>query len=218
MHRLIPGIQEFHENVFPAHRERFEELALGQKPSTLFITCSDSRIVPQLLTQTQPGELFVIRNAGNLVPPHSENPSGEAATIEFAIQALKVEEIIVCGHSHCGAITGLLRPHLIAGMPSLGKWLKYAEETLQELETPTLQQDPDDDRLTRAMKANVLVQIKHLRTHPVVAEALEQGELRLHGGFYRIETGEVTVLDEAQRKFVSIAELLEETTSALTGG
>ena len=105
----LPGIHTFQRSVFPNWREQFEKLAGGQKPSTLFITCSDSRIVPELLTQTEPGELFVLRNARNLVPPFSAEFGGEAATIEFAVKALDVEQIVVCGHSHCGAVTGALR-------------------------------------------------------------------------------------------------------------
>jgi carbonic anhydrase len=123
----LPGVHTFHNEVFPQRREHFEQLANGQKPSTLFITCSDSRIVPELLTQTEPGELFVLRNAGNLVPPYDADFSGAAATVEYAVKALGVEQIVVCGHSHCGAVTGVLRPELIEGLPAVEKWLKVAE-------------------------------------------------------------------------------------------
>ena len=201
MHRLISGMRKFRTNVFPSHRLQFEELAAGQKPSTMFITCSDSRIVPELLTQTQPGELFVLRNAGNLVPPGTAAMSGEAATIEYAIQVLKVEDVIVCGHSHCGAIAGLLRPKSLEGLPAVEQWLGHAESVYREIEEQRFLRDGDDDLLTTAVKANVVVQLGHLRSYPAVAEAEARGDVRLHGCFYRFETGEVTVFDDAQKRF-----------------
>jgi carbonic anhydrase len=206
MHRLIPGIREFRENVFPSRRARFEELASGQQPSTLFITCSDSRVVPEMITQTEPGELFVLRKAGNLVPPDEAARSGEAATIEYAVQVLKVEDVIVCGHSHCGAIAGLLRPTLIEGLPAVEKWLEHAEQACREIADQNLMTNDNDDLLTSAIKANVVVQLNHLRTYAAVSQAEQRGELRLHGCFYRFETGEVTVFDDPRRKFVPIAE------------
>jgi carbonic anhydrase len=204
MHRLIRGIRRFRDNVFPERRAQFEELANGQQPLALFITCSDSRIIPHMLTQTEPGELFVLRNAGNLVPPGTAAISGEAATIEYAIQVLKVQDVIVCGHSHCGAIKGLLEPHLIEGLPAVEKWLRLAERARQEIENQRLMPDGDDDLLTTAVKANVMVQLDHLRTYAAVMEAENRGDLRLHGCFYRFETGDVTVLDEPERRFVAI--------------
>src|SRR5882757_3633111 len=154
MHRLIPGIRKFRKSVFPARRAQFEQLASGQKPSSLFITCSDSRIVPELLTQTEPGEMFVLRNAGNLVPPCTAALSGEAATIEYALQVLNVEAIIVCGHSHCGAIAGLLRPQLVEGLPNLERWLANAARVWHEISDHTLAVDANDNILSTASKAN----------------------------------------------------------------
>jgi carbonic anhydrase len=173
----LPGVHTFQRNEFPKRREHFEQLANGQKPSTLFITCSDSRIVPELLTQTEPGELFVLRNAGNLVPPYDADFSGAAATVEYAVKALGVEQIVVCGHSHCGAVTGVLRPELIQGLPAVEKWLKYAERVRQEIYDLEVPMDPEDDPLTAAIKANVLVQLDHLRTYSGVTEAEEEGRL-----------------------------------------
>ena len=214
MHRLLPGMCEFRETVFPARRHQFEKLASGQQPTSLFITCSDSRIVPELLTQTEPGDLFVLRNAGNLVTPCSAAPSGEAATIEYALRVLRVEEMIVCGHSHCGAMGGLLRPQSIEGLPFVEKWLSYAERVWQEMADQSLATDGDDDILTIASKVNVLVQLQHLRTYPAIASAESLGSLRLHGYFYRFETGEVSVLDEARRCFVPIGSSLNEPVEA----
>jgi carbonic anhydrase len=204
MRRLLHGIRAFQDSVFPTHRSQFERLANGQNPSTLFITCSDSRIVPDLLTQTEPGELFVLRNAGNLVPPYTAEHTGEAATVEYAVQVLKVQDIVVCGHSHCGAITGVLRPELIEGMPAVEKWLLHAERVREEIVSQSVRADQDDDPLTAAIKSNVLVQLGHLRTYPAIAEAEPQGAITLHGCFYRFETGEVTVFDAAADTFVPI--------------
>lgn len=215
MHRLLSKFHDFRHNVFPSWRAQFEKLALGQRPSTLFITCADSRVVPQLLTQTGPGELFILRNAGNIVPPYSALPSGEAATIEYAVQVLKVEDIIVCGHSHCGAISGVLRPQLVEGLPAVEHWLTYAQQAGQEIAQQQLAIQDCDDELTTAIKTNVLIQLNHLRTYPAVADGESAGNLQLHGCFYRFETGEVTALDESRRRFVAIEELLGATAPAL---
>jgi carbonic anhydrase len=204
MRRLLHGIRAFRNEVFPSRRAHFEQLAAGQAPSTLFITCSDSRILPHLLTQTEPGELFVLRNAGNLVPPYAAEHSGEAATIEYAVQVLNVQDIVVCGHSHCGAITGVLRPELIEGLPAVEKWLAHADMVRREIIEQAVPPDPDDDLLSAAVKTNVLVQLHHLRTYAGVVAAESRGALSLHGCFYRFETGEVTVYDQAAGSFVSI--------------
>ena len=201
MHRLLPGIREFRENVFPARRAHFEELALGQQPSTLFITCSDSRVVPHMLTQTEPGELFELRNAGNMVPPCVAEMSGEAATIEYAVKALKVQQIVVCGHSHCGAITGVLKPELVRDLPAVEKWLAHADRIRREIDDQHLATEDGDDLLSTAIKANVLVQLAHLRTYRDVAEAEEREELAIFGCFYRFETGDVSVYDPAENRF-----------------
>ncbi len=215
MHRLIRGIHQFRENIFPERREKFEALAHGQRPSTLFITCSDSRIVPEMITQTEPGELFVLRNAGNLVPPSTASHSGEAATIEYAIRVLKVEDVIVCGHSHCGAIAGLLKPQTLQGLPAVEKWLEYANQVNREIADQNLMRDGNDDLLTSAVKSNIAVQLNHLRTYATVADAEERGELRLHGCFYRFETGEVSAFDNSQRRFLAIDDYIEGTVAAV---
>jgi carbonic anhydrase len=215
MHRLLSKFHDFRHSVFPSWRAQFEKLAHGQRPSTLFITCADSRVVPQMLTQTGPGELFILRNAGNIVPPYSAMPSGEAATIEYAVQVLKLEDIIVCGHSHCGAISGVLRPQLVEGLSAVEHWLTYAQQAGQEIAQQQLAIQDCDDELTTAIKTNVFIQLNNLRTYPAVADAEMAGNLRVHGCFYRFETGEVTALDESQRRFVSIEELLGTAAPAL---
>jgi carbonic anhydrase len=209
MRQLLHGVRIFQHRVFPACRSQFEQLAKGQAPSTLFITCSDSRIVPELVTQTEPGELFVLRNAGNLVPPYDDTaPSGEAATIEFAIEVLKVRDVIVCGHSDCGAIKGLLSPDTLATLPLVKNWLQHAEKTREAMSHLRMPGDPGEAFLTSAIETNVKVQLAHLRTYPCVQEAEARGELSLHGWFYRFETGDVNALDGETGAFASVLHLL----------
>jgi carbonic anhydrase len=206
----LPGVHTFHRKVFPQRREHFEQLANGQKPSTLFITCIDSRILPELITQTEPGEMFVHRNAGNLVPPFNGDRSGEAATIEYAVTALGVEQIVVCGHSHCGAITGVLHPEKIQGLSAVEKWLTYADRVRQEITDLGAPREPVDDILTSAIKANVLVQLDHLRTYPGIVEAEAEGRLSLFGWFYRFETGQIFQCDGPAQRFVDVIESFDE--------
>src|SRR3990172_1202825 len=181
MQKLIEGIHHFRSTIFGSQRDLFERLAEGKRPDALFITCSDSRINPNLITQTEPGELFILRNAGNIVPPHKMAVGGEEATIEFAIVGLGIRDIIVCGHSHCGAVNALLAPEGIREtMPAMCSWLNYAEsarrivrEKYSGLEKESL--------LNVAIQENVLVQLENLRTHPAVAKALAREALNLHG-------------------------------------
>jgi carbonic anhydrase len=204
MRQLIDGICAFQQDVFPSIRRRFEKLVTGQQPRTLFITCSDSRIVPHLLTQSGPGELFVLRVAGNLVPPATAPPTGEAATIEYAVTVLKVSDLVVCGHSHCGAISALFSPDTLEQLPAMKQWLAHANATAREFVDASGGGVPDSDLITAAIQHNVVTQLAHLRTYPVVAEAESRGELSLHGWFYRFETGETLQLNDSSQTFVSI--------------
>jgi carbonic anhydrase len=190
MQKLIEGIHHFQTQIFGSQRELFERLAIGQSPEVLFITCSDSRINPNLLTQTEPGELFILRNAGNIVPPYGAAQGGESATIEFAVAGLGVKEIIVCGHSHCGAMKGLLDPPPSRDFPALNQWLAHAESTRRIVHDKYAGRDAGL-LLNVTIQENVLVQMENLRTHPVVASGLSQGKIKLHGWVYKIETGEV---------------------------
>lgn len=205
MQKLVEGIHHFQDNVFRSQREMFERLALEQKPHVLFITCSDSRINPNLITQTDPGELFILRNAGNIVPPYGAVHGGEAATIEFAIVGLEVEDIIVCGHSHCGAMKGLLKPNTLKDMPATTAWLAHAEAT-RRIMREKYRGRTGAAQLTTAVEENVLVQLENLRTHPAVAAGLARGKLKLHGWVYKIESGEVFAYDPERGQFVSLAE------------
>ena len=205
MQRLIQGIHQFQQDGFGKLQTLFQELAHGQNPETLFITCSDSRIDPNLLTRSNPGDLFILRNAGNIVPPHGAVKGGEAATIEFAVAALGVKDVIICGHSHCGAMKGLLEPDGVKELPAVAEWLSHAEatkrimrENYSHLEGKAL--------LTATIEENVLVQLENLRTLPSVGSRLKRGEIRLHGWVYKIETGEVFAFDVQTGQFVPIAE------------
>ena len=205
MQKLIKGIHQFQCNAFRPMQGLFEQLAHGQNPETLFITCSDSRIDPNLLTQSRPGDLFILRNAGNIVPPHGAANGGEGATIEFAVAGLGVKDIVVCGHTHCGAMKGLLDPVLVDGLPTVRAWLGHAETT-RRIIAENYQHLADDKLITATVEENVLLQLENLRTLPAVASRLVKGDLHLHGWVYKIETGEVFAFDPAAGQFVPLAE------------
>jgi len=203
MQHLVAGIHQFQSHVFGQYRELFERLEGGQAPSALFITCSDSRVDPNLLTQAGPGELFVLRNAGNIVPPYGASNGGEAPTVEFAVAGLGVKHIIVCGHSGCGAMRALMNPELVKSLPSMAKWLTHAEATRRILQE-NYSELPADRQLNVCIQENVLVQIENLETHPVVRARLGRGELSLHGWVYKFETGEVFGYSTVAREFLPL--------------
>ncbi len=203
MQKLLQGIHHFQDNVFSSQRELFERLAEGQHPDALFITCSDSRISPNLITQTEPGELFIIRNAGNIVPPYGAANGGEGATIEFAVVGLGIQHIIVCGHSHCGAMKGLLHPESLTGLPMMAAWLGHAEAT-RRIAQQKYEDRPAEALLNVAIQENVLVQLENLRTHPAVAAGLASGKLKLHAWVYKIETGQVFAYDPERGQFAPL--------------
>ncbi|RYG33786.1 carbonic anhydrase [bacterium] len=197
---IVTGIQSFRDNSFEEHRTLFEDLTHGQKPKALFITCSDSRIDPNLVTQSKPGDLFIMRNAGNIVPPFGASKGGEEATVEYALLALGIDTIIVCGHSHCGAMQGLISDEPLTKLPSVANWLQHAQATrlIVKQKFPDLEGEP---LVVEAGRANVLVQLDNLRSHPAVALKLSQGRLKLHGWVYTFETGEVLAYDENTGEF-----------------
>ncbi|HTE16775.1 MAG TPA: carbonic anhydrase [Armatimonadota bacterium] len=206
MEKLVIGLHQFQQNIFSSHRELFERLAKGQSPETLFITCSDSRINPNLITQTQPGDLFILRNAGNIVPPHGAANGGEGATIEYAIAALGVKDIIVCGHSHCGAMGGLLDLDGLDDLPLMRQWLSHAEAT-RRIAKENYDHLSGRELLTATIEENVLVQLENLRTHPAVAAAISRGKLCLHAWVYKIETGAVFAYDVQEEQFLPLSEV-----------
>lgn len=205
MQKLIDGIHQFQSSVFGQQRELFQRLASGQSPETLFITCSDSRINPNLITQTEPGDLFILRNAGNIIPPYGAAHGGEEATVEFAVAALGVQEIVICGHSHCGAIKGLLHPETLGDMPAVRNWLGHAEAT-RRIVAEKYADRAGEAKLTTAIEENVLVQLENLRTHPTVAARLAAGKLRLYGWVYKLESGEIFSYDPAKGQFTLVTE------------
>ncbi|MFE9770728.1 carbonic anhydrase [Streptomyces sp. NPDC005931] len=174
--------------------DAYRKLAEGQYPEALFITCSDSRVIPALITGARPGELFELRNAGNIVPAYGRpGASGEAATIEYALRVLGVQDIVVCGHSHCGAMGALKSGDDLSALPGVDAWLRLARPEL----APVLETAPDDPSLAEVVKSNVVNQLAALRTYPVVRQRLADDTLRLHGWYYEIDTGSVHELDEA---------------------
>jgi carbonic anhydrase len=208
MKSIIEGVSSFHRNQFRANQELFEHLSHGQSPRYLFITCSDSRVVPNMLTGLGPGDLFAIRNVGNIVPPPTAGPSGEAASIEYAVMMLEVKHIIICGHTHCGAVTSLFEPERLESLPAVAGFLQYAEPVRRIMKTryPRLQ---GEERVTHAVKENVLVQLNHLRSIGSVASALRRGDLQLHGWVYLMDEGDVLAYDSSEKQFIPVEEWLE---------
>lgn len=210
--KLLKGIRHFKNNAFPENKNLFSALTGGQHPDILFITCSDSRIIPSAITHAGYGDLFVIRNAGNIIPPYSREPSGEAATIEYAIKKLNIKEIIVCGHSQCGAMQGLMEPQpgeLGEHLPAVSSWLTYAQPALQRVQEkqPEIASNPHL-KLVHTTQENILLQIEHLKTHPAVEGKLESKELLLHGWFYDIKSGEVYIY--TNNKFIPFEDAVTE--------
>lgn len=201
MQKLIDGLHQFQSTIFSTQRELFERLAGGQSPDALFITCSDSRINPNLITQTEPGDLFILRNAGNIIPPYGSSQGGEAATVEFAVAGLGVADIIICGHSHCGAMKGLLDESMTADLPAVRSWLGHAESTRRVMKE-NYEGLEGERRVSACVQENVLAQLENLRTHPSVSARLARGKIKLHGWVYKIETGEVFAFDPAQGQFL----------------
>ena len=203
MQSLVEGALRFQREVHPAHAGRFSALADGQTPEVLFVSCSDSRVVPELLTQRDPGELFVIRNAGNLVPAHSASPGGEAASIEYAVAALGVSDIVVCGHSGCGAMTAVAAGTDPA-LPAVGSWLHHA--TPAKRASSSARDRSARDEIDELARQNVRLQLANLTTHPTVAAGMAENGLRLHAWFYDIATGQVHALDPGTGRFLPLIE------------
>jgi carbonic anhydrase len=195
MDKLRDGVRYFRDTIFPRRRESFEILAKGQSPEHLFITCADSRIVPELITQTEPGDLFVARNPGALVPPYDVwRVGGVLASVEYAVSVLGVKHIIVCGHSECGAMKGVLQPDGVAHLPAVARWLEATAQARERLESEGRAGD-----VRRMTELTVLLQLENLRTHPAVRDRLDT--LTLHGWIYSIASGEIDAWDPARGEF-----------------
>jgi carbonic anhydrase len=205
MRKLIMGIVDFRERLLPQYAARFGELARGQSPDALFITCSDSRVVPDLLASTDPGELFTMRNVGNLIPPATADGAStgdvsEAGAIEYAMLALKVANIVVCGHSECGAMKSVLAPDAKLKAPNLERWLHHASTALLRLqhEGPLDAARSSHDQLSQL---NVLVQIENLMTYPIVRSQVAAGRVVLSGWWFDIATGDMYAYERGSRSF-----------------
>ena len=200
---LLAGVRRFRRDVYPKNRERYQKAAREpQRPHTLFITCADSRIDPELLTQSGPGDIFVTRNIGNLVPAYGQMIGGVSAVIEYAVQALEVSQIVICGHTDCGAMKGLLHREKLAGMPTVNSWLQNAEAALSVVQARD--RSPDEHaQLSELIEENVLLQLNHLRTHPSVAGAVAKQKLALYGWVYDIGNGHVNIFNPGLHRFVS---------------
>ncbi len=203
MKKLIEGFRKFQREVFKTKRALFSSLARGQQPRALFITCSDSRIDPCLVTQTEPGELFILRNAGNLVPSYGATIGSTIATIEYAVGVLDVKNIIVCGHTDCGVVKAILEPEQVGDLPAVKAWLLQAEAT-RRVVRENYSHLTGDALYVATTQENVRIQLEHLQTHPVVAAKLRSKKLDLHGWVYSIETGDVWTYDFGSDTFRSL--------------
>jgi carbonic anhydrase len=207
MEKLVSGILKFQEEQFQHQKELFKTLSKGQSPEVLFITCSDSRIDPGLITQTQPGDLFIARNAGNLVPPHySQATTDMDATIEFAMEVLKVRHIVICGHTDCGAMKGAMDPDSVKHLHHVSHWISNAAAAAAKVKGRHGGKILGHDQLLELIQENVVQQLKHLETHPSVASGLGRETVMLHGWVYDIEHGGIYCYEANSRKFVSVHE------------
>lgn len=210
MKKLLSGILDFRKRVQPGYRETFARLALGQSPDALFVACSDSRVVPNLFASTNPGDLFVVRNVGNMVPPADNNgvsmsDKSEAAALEFSLTSLNVDHVIICGHSECGAMRAVMDASQAKYPPNLSSWLRHAESALAQYKSG-ISLDPSLAPHNQVGQLNVLEQLAHVRSYPEVQQRVAAGKLRLHGWWFDIPQAEVYVFDEARNRFVLLDE------------
>ncbi|MCL2661190.1 MAG: carbonic anhydrase [Acidobacteriaceae bacterium] len=205
---LIAGVLRFQKEIYPPQAETYRRAAAEpQRPGAMFVTCADSRIDPELITQTGPGELFVTRNIGNMVPAYGEMLGGVSAVVEYAVSALKVRHIVVCGHSDCSAMKALLRPESLESMATVKRWMRNAEAALSVADSLAAPGEGPEARMQRLTEENVLLQIQHLRTHPSVAGAVARRELTLSGWVYDIATGQVRISENGDRAFHSVEQV-----------
>jgi carbonic anhydrase len=202
--RLVEGVRRFQREIYPQRKADYEQVMReGQKPHTLFITCADSRIDPEMITQSGPGEIFVSRNIGNLVPPYGEVLGGVSAIIEYAVAALQVSQVVVCGHTDCGAMIGLLHPKKVEQLPIVKLWLRNGEAALSAVQSRESAKD-EHSSLEELIEENVILQLQHVRTHPSVAGRLAKGALALSGWVYDIAHGAVRIYSEQHGKFLPV--------------
>jgi carbonic anhydrase len=205
MERLIAGHKRFLAEVFPGRRSQFHLLAEGQAPEWLFITCSDSRVLPDLFLGTGPGDLFLTRNVGNVVPITGQDVDGVSATIEYAVEVLKVKDAIICGHSDCGAMKAALGHTALEGLPKAERWLRHVEAAFVHRQ-PLNPADGESAELASLIRGNVVAQLMNLHAQPSVARAVAQGRLSVHGWYYDILTGRIEEYDERLQRFLPWAQ------------
>jgi carbonic anhydrase len=203
MERMIDGFARFRSDVFPDQREVFERLAGGQSPHTMFITCADSRVMPEMMFSAQPGELFVYRNVGNIVPPYAQHVSGVVAAVEYAVKVLQVRHIVICGHSDCGAMKALQHPEHLVDLPSVASWLKHGD-VARQVTAANGGHLHGEEYLRCLTEENVVAQLEHLRTLPAVAVGMANGSLSIHGWVFEIADAELRLFDAVHGKFVDV--------------
>jgi carbonic anhydrase len=202
---LKAGIVQFQTQTYPAMREVFEKAAsTPQQPKALIITCADSRIDAESITSSGPGDVFITRNIGNMVPAYGEMLGGVSAVIEYAVSALKVKHVVICGHTDCGAMKALLHPESLEKLPTVSSWLKNAAAALSVTESLAAKEEHPSDLLQRLTEQNVLLQLQHLRTHPSVAGAMARDELTVSGWVYDIGTGKIRIAEDGEREFHAV--------------
>lgn len=205
LEELKSRVRRFRKEFYPKYEAAYlQSVSEPQRPQALFITCADSRVDPESITQSLTGDLFVTRNVGNLVPAYGEMMGGVSAVIEYAVIALKVKHVVVCGHSDCGAMKGLLQPEALATMPTVKSWLKNAHAALSVAESLAEPDEKPSGLLWRLTRENVLLQLQHLRTHPSVAGAMAREELTISGWVYDIGKGEVSISEDGGRVFLPV--------------
>jgi carbonic anhydrase len=206
MQKILAGVRQFRTQEYPRQRSMFEQLARKQQnPKALFITCADSRVHPNLITMTEPGDLFLLRNAGNIIPPNGQIGGGEAATIEYSVEVLGIEHIIICGHSQCGAMQALLANRALDELPAARAFFAHAEATRRIVQQKYRDKNLDpQELLMAATEENVLVQLNNLSTHPCVAARLASREISVYGWYYDIASGAVLQYDQSLGKFIEL--------------
>lgn len=203
MKDIFDGLALFQSLAYPRHKELFERLARNQTPQAVFIACSDSRLVPNLLVQAEPGDLFIIRNAGNIVPPAGQGGEGVVASLEYAVMALGIRDVILCGHSNCGAMKGVLHPEKVEHMPSVAGWARHAEPARRAVEV--LHPEAEDEAvLDLVVDYNVITQMHNILTYPFIRALVQRNELELYGWVYDISSGRVKGLDESGTRFIPV--------------
>jgi carbonic anhydrase len=199
---LKAGIRKFRTETYPKNKATYlQSVKEPQRPHALFITCADSRLDPELITQSGPGDIFVTRNIGNLVPAYGEMLGGVSAVVEYAVTGLKVQHVVICGHSDCGAMKALIRPESLTEMPAVRNWMNNAAAAMSVAKSMAKKDERPSEFVRRLTEENVLLQLQHLRTHPSVAGAMAREELTISGWVYDIGKGEVRITEDGGREF-----------------